>query len=280
MPDPAKLLHTLARAADIMRGAPGRTGRVMPLTDGADVLVGGDLHGHVGNFQALMTRADLANHPRRHLVLQEVVHGPFRYAGGGDKSHQLLDLVSALTCRFPGRVHFLPGNHELAQATGRQILKGNDIQNALFVRGVETAYDDRADEVYAAYLDLIAAAPLAVRTANRVFISHSLPSEARMADFRYAALLRETQPADLDSHGPVYALVWGRDTRPENVARFLTEVDADLLVSGHIPLDCGFIAANDRQLIVDSLGTPAGYCLFPTDTPLTHADLIQCAGIL
>jgi len=32
---------------------------------------------------------------------------------------------------------------------------------------------------------------------------------------------------------------------------------------------------NDRQLILDSLGTPAGYCLFPTNRPLSHAELLQ-----
>jgi Calcineurin-like phosphoesterase len=280
MPDPAKLLHTLARAAAAFRATPGRAGRVVALADAADVLVGGDLHGHLGNFQALMKQADLANHPRRHLVLQEVVHGPFRYPDGGDKSHQLLDLVAALTCQFPGRVHFLPGNHELAQATGRPVQKGDDDYNALFFRGVAAAYGDRADDVYAAYLDLIAAAPLAVRTANRVFVSHSLPSALRAANFHYEDLLRDTRPEDLESDGAVYALVWGRDTRPANVAAFLQEVDADLLVSGHVPCDAGFVAPNDRQLILDSMGSPAGYCLFPADRPLTHAELVQCAGLL
>jgi hypothetical protein len=212
--------------------------------------------------------------------LQEVIHGPYRYPNGGDKSHQLLDLVAALTCQFPGRVHFLPGNHELAQATGRAVQKGEDLYNELFTRGIAAAYGGRADEVYAAYLDLIAASPLAVRTANRIFVSHSLPSALRMDNFRYEDLLRETRPEDLDIHGAVYALVWGRDTRPHNVAAFLAKVDADLLVTGHIPLDAGFDAPNDRQLIVDSLGTPAGYVLFPADRPQTHAELVACAGVL
>jgi hypothetical protein len=279
MPDPAKLLPLLSRAAATFRSTPGRIGRVV-LIDAADVLVGGDLHGHLGNFQALMKKADLANHPRRHLVLQEVIHGPHRYPTGGDKSHQLLDLVAALTCQFPGRVHFLPGNHELAQASGRTIQKGDDLLNAMFVAGIEAAYGERADEIYAAYLDLVAAAPLAVRTKNRVFVSHSLPSELRMTNFRYEDLLRETTAEDLEVHGPVYALVWGRDTRPANVAAFLRKVDADLLITGHIPLDTGFAAPNDRQLIVDSLGSPAGYVLFPADRPITHSELVRCAGIL
>jgi hypothetical protein len=280
MPDPSKLLSLLARAAATFRSTSGRTGRVVALSDVDDVLIGGDLHGHLGNFQALMKRADLAGHPRRHLVLQEVVHGPFRYPNGGDKSHQLLDLIAALTIQFPGRVHFIPGNHELAQATGRLVQKGDDVYNELFVRGIEAAYGDHSDDVYAAYLDLIAAAPLAVRTPNRVFVSHSLPSELRMTSFRYEDLLRETRPEDLDWQGSIYALVWGRDTRPANVAAFLAKVDADWLVTGHIPLETGFSCPNDRQLILDSMGSTAGYALIPTGKPLTHATLIESAAIL
>jgi hypothetical protein len=280
MPDPAKLLTTLNRAAEAVRAVPGRTGRVVTLADAEDVLVGGDLHGHLGNFRALMDKADLAHHPRRHLVLQEVVHGPFRYANRGDKSHQLLDLVAALVCQFPGRVHFIPGNHELGQATGREIQKGDDDLNALFVAGIEAAYGEHAGAVYDAYLDLIAAVPMAVRTANRVFVSHSLPSELRMDLFRYDDLLRETQPSDLDSHGSVHVLVWGRDTRPATVAAFLKKVDADLLITGHIPLESGYSAPNGRQLILDSMGTPAGYCLFPAERSITHAELVRCAAIL
>jgi Calcineurin-like phosphoesterase len=280
MPDPAKLLHTIARAVEAIRAAPNRTGRVITLVNAADVLIGGDLHGHLGNFQALMKKADLGNHPQRHFVVQEVVHGPCCYPNGGDKSHQLLDLIAALICQFPHRVHFLPGNHELAQATGRAILKGDHVLNEQFTRGIETAYRERADEVYAAYLDLIAAAPLAIRTANRVFISHSLPSALWKDDFHYEDLLRDSRPEDLDLHGSVYALVWGRDTRPANVAAFLAKVDADLLITGHIPLDTGFTAPSDRQLILDSLGSPAAYVLFPADRPLTHSELVACAGIL
>ena len=59
----------------------------------------------------------------------------------------------------------------------------------------------------------------------------------------------------------------GRDTRPATVAACLQKVDADLLVSGHIPCERGFDAPNDRQLILDSMGTPACYCLFPTGRP-------------
>src|SRR5262249_41375052 len=153
-----------------------------------DVLVGGDLHGNVENFRGLLQRADLARHPRRHLVLQELVHGPFQYPGGGDRSHQLLDLLCALKCQYPRRVHLLLGNHELAKWTGRTIFKPDAALNAQSRQGVATAYGDRAEDVYAAYLELFAAVPLAVRTPNRVFLSHSLPAASRLDRFDFEVL--------------------------------------------------------------------------------------------
>jgi len=279
MPDPDKLLRTLRRAIDACRDTLGRKGRVVTLTDVEELFATGDLHGNLANFQALLKQADLCNHGRRHLVLQELVHGPNRYPdGGGDKSHQLLDLAAALKCQYPRQVHILPGNHEFGQFTGRAILKGDDDLNELFERGVATAYGERASEVYAAYMELIAAAPLMLRTPNRVVLTHSLPAALKFDRFHLSDLERDAVPEDLDSNGSVPLLVWGRDVRAEHVRRFLEAIDADLLITGHIPTDAGFIVPNDRQLILDSVGTPAGYCLFPTTRPLTHAELLQHVG--
>ena len=281
MPDPVRLLTTFLRAEDAFRATPGRRGRIVDLQGAADVLVAGDLHGNLDNFRRLLQTADLARNPARHLVLQEAIHGPHRYPAGGDRSHQLLDLIAALKCQYPHQVHFLMGNHELAQATGRRIAKDDVELNDLFIQGVRTAYGDRADEVYGAYRRLIAVAPLALRTANRVLLSHSLPPLSLMAAFDPAVLERdETTDADCVPGGAVHALVWGRDTRPETAAAFLEKMDADLLVTGHIPCDAGFEAPNERQLILDSLGRPAAYCLFPADRPLTHPELMNCIGLL
>jgi hypothetical protein len=281
MPDPLRLLHTLREAVKAFRATPGRKGRFISLPAGREILVAGDLHGNVENFRLLLKRAALDANPQRHLVLQEVVHGRFFYPNGGDKSHQLLDLTAALKCQYPERVHFLLGNHELAQWQDHLIGKADLDLNALFKQGVVTAYKDRADEILAAYRELFAAADLAIRTANRVFLSHSLPSSKRLEKFDLADLERdEPRAEDVGFGGSIHSLVWGRDTRVETAAAFLNKVDADLLITGHIPCDKGFEVASDRQLILDSLGTPACYCLFPTDRPLTMNDLVSYVGTL
>ncbi|HKI33580.1 MAG TPA: metallophosphoesterase [Gemmataceae bacterium] len=280
MPDPDRLLQTLAHAAEAFRATPGRRGRIVAL-DGADeVLVAGDLHGHVGNFRKLLAAADLGRRPRRHLVLQEVIHTRAESAVR-DTSHQLVDLLAALVCQHPGRVHFLIGNHELAQATDRPIFKDDVTHNDLFWEGVWASYGDRAAEVYAAYLGLFGAAALAVRTPNRVFISHSLPPAKWLETFDPAALEHDpTDAAALAAGGSVYALLWGRDTSAEHVAAFLAKVDADLLITGHIPCDKGFEVPNERQVILDCMGEPACYCLLPADRPLAHDELVRCVHTL
>jgi len=276
MPHPERLLNTLHQAVQAFRSTPGRSGRLVRLPAGVEVLVAGDMHGSVENFRSLLKVADLPNHPCRRLILQEVVHGPFRYPDGSDKSHQLLDVVAALKCQYPDRVHFLLGNHELAQWRRQSVSKNDVNQTQLLTAGVHHAYGEWDDAILGAYDELFASADLAVRTDNRVFVSHSLPSALKLANFRREDLERDSRPEDLDNHGAVYALVWGRDTRPTTVQEFLARVDADLLVSGHIACDDGFDAPNDRQLIVDCAETPAGYVLFPTDRPLTHEELVGC----
>jgi hypothetical protein len=276
MPDPERILTTLRRAIQCFRDTPGRRGRVVALEGASEVFVSGDLHGNLENFRQLLSRANLAQNPGRHFVLQEVVHGPYHYPAGGDKSHQLLDLVAALKCQFPRQVHFLLGNHELAQCTERRIAKGDLDLNQCFREGVGTAYGGRAPEVYAVYKELLGIVPLALRTANRILLSHSLPPASRLETFDPAVLECDcSTEAEVVPGGSVHALVWGRDTRAETAAAFLAKMDADLLISGHVPCENGYDTPNDRQLILDSLGAPACFCLFPTDCPLTLADLVR-----
>ena len=276
MPDPKRLLNTIRQAISAFRETPGRKGHLVHLDGSGDVLVAGDLHGNLENFRRLLERAELKSHPNRHLIFQELVHSSFPYQTGGDKSHQALDLLAALKCQFPRQVHMLLGNHELAQWTNQWIAKGETELNAWFREGVETAYGAHADKIYEAYVDLLAVIPVAIRTSNRVFISHSLPLEAQMEEFDPEVLtLDEHRPADLLPGGVIHSLVWGRDTATATVTAFLQKVDADWLITGHIPCEQGFATPNERQLILDCMRDPAAYCLFLTDRPVTIEDLVD-----
>jgi len=281
VPSAERMLVHLHRAAVLTRATPGRRGHLVELQDCTEVLVAGDLHGQVTHFQVILKEADLANHPTRHLVLQELIHGKFRYPQGGDKSHQLVDLYAALKNQFPRQVHYLPGNHELAQWTGRPVLKSDESLNDLFEQGVTQAYgQEHGPKVYAAYLELFQTLPVVLRTPNRVLICHSLPGPRLLTTFDPRRLQTDTyDPADLQPGGLVHGLLWGRDTTRENVLAFLNKMDADLLVSGHIASDKGYATPTDKQLILDCAENPAGFALLPTDRPLTHDDLLKAVRI-
>ena len=279
MPDPDKILTTIRRATSLFRATPGRKGGLITLEPetASDLFVVGDLHGNIPAMRRVLETAKLAVNPKRHLVLQELIHGPWMYPEEkGDRSHQLVDLVCALKCEFPDRVHLILGNHELSELTARSIGKNGVALNALFLQGVTTAYGSKAGEVYAAYLNLFGALPLAVRTPNRVFLCHSIPDALELDSFDPDVFGRDTwEPGDTKRHGSVYALTWGRDTTQTTLDRFADIVDADWFITGHQPCEQGFRQPNSRQIIIDGTNPFPTGCLFPVNEPLTIETLLE-----
>jgi hypothetical protein len=282
MPDPKKILATIRKATELMRSTPGRSGSVIAIDDADEVMVVGDLHGNLAAFRQSLAVAALDRHPRRHLVLQELVHEVNKNDDDRpDRSHRLVDLVSALKCQYPDRVHLILGNHELSELTGRIIGKDGMALNLRFRQGIELAYGARTQDVYDAYLVLFAALPLAVRTPNRVFLCHTLP-DARYLDTLDLALLQADRwPEEaMKRGGTIYALTWGRDTTPETADRFAAMVDADWFITGHQPCDEGFRQANHRQIIIDGTNPYPAYCLFPALESVTIESLLKSTHIL
>jgi hypothetical protein len=276
MPDPDRLLRTIRQAAKAFCETPGRMGRLVYIGSGQEVLVAGDVHGNLENFRRLLNVAQLSTNPRRHIVLQELVHGRFHYPQGGDKSHQLLDLLSALKCQYPERVHLLLGNHEIAQWKNQTIVKSDVELTSAFREGVQSAYGPRATEIYQAYQDMLGAVPLAIRTHNRVLLSHSAPEMSQLAAFDPEILEREVlEESEWRLGGSAHSLVWGRDTSEETILMFLKRMDADFLITGHTPALEGFAFPNPYQLILDCSGPDPAYCLFNTSEPATSEGLKQ-----
>jgi len=284
MPDPDKVIATVRRAVTSLRSTLGRTGGVIQLdpTLVDEVMVVGDLHGSITTFRKVLDIADLAKKPRRHLVLQELIHGKSSYPNeGGDRSHQLVDLFAALKCQFPVQVHQILGNHELSELTGRIIGKDGEALNMKFRRGIETAYGHRYMDVFQAYLELFAALPIAVRTPNRVLLCHTLPDSRYLDNLDLTLLNADSWPPEsTERGGTIYALTWGRDTSPETADRFAEMVDVDWFITGHQPCQDGIKRANHRVIILDGTPPLPGYCLFPVNQPVTIDSLLDRSKVI
>jgi hypothetical protein len=272
------VIATYEKAAEANRTTPGREGNIVVLTaDGADeVMVTGDLHGNRRNFNSIRKIANLERRPRRHLILQEVCHGGPTYStNGGCMSHSLLEDVAKLKAQHPDRVHFILGNHELAELTDYPIQKNKQMLNLLFRLGLQEMYGPATEKVREAYFPFIRSCPLGVRLPGGILISHSVPENVDLRRYDLSVFARELEPEDFLERTPVFDLVWGRDYRQENAEAFATLAGARVLINGHEPCPEGYQTPNGYQIILDCCSDKACYVILPTDEELTQAGIVS-----
>ena len=273
-----KVIVAYGAAAEANLRAPGRAGNVVVLTPelAGDVMITGDLHGNRPNFEAIRGLADLGSNPRRHLILQEVCHGGPTYASsGGCMSHTMLEDVARLTTEYPGRVHFILGNHELAELTDYPIQKNRQMLNLLFRLGLQEVYGSATDSVREAYFPFLRSCPLGISLPGGIFITHSIPMSADSLPFDGSIFTRPLEPWEFHQRHGVFDLVWGRDYRRENAAAFAQLVGAKVLINGHEPCPEGFNTPNDIQIVLDCCNAKACYVTLATDRQWTHAEIVE-----
>lgn len=273
-----KIIATYGEATEANLKTPGRKGTVVTLTPeiADEVMIAGDLHGHRRNFNSLETIADLAGHPRRHLILQEVCHGGPTYpSNGGCMSHTLLEDVAKLIVRYRGRVHFVLGNHELAELTDYPIQKNKQMLNLLFRLGLQQTYGAATEKIREAYFPFLLSCPLGVRLPGGVFMTHSVPENCDSRPFDRSIFTRQPDSSEYYQRTAIFDLVWGRDYRQENARAFAELVGAKVLINGHEPCPEGFATPNDYQVILDCCADKACYVILPLDRELTQADIVE-----
>lgn len=273
-----EIVAAFTKAAEVQRSHPlrrGSTVRIGP-DDADEVFVSADLHGNRPNFESILAAADLDNHPRRHLVMQEVCHGGPTYEDGGCKSHRMLEDVARLVAKYEGRVHFLLSNHELAEVIDFPIMKARRMLNVIFRMGLVDAYGADADRVRTAAVAFIRECPLAIAIGSDVFVTHSLPERLDMEPFDAEIFDRPLRPSDMLEGGTAFQVVWGRDFRAENAEEYARAVGgAKVLLHGHEPCQEGYRAPNGTQIILDCCGANAYAALVPTRGPVTQESLLK-----
>jgi len=253
MSDVATAAQTFRAAAQLNRRDPLlRGGSIMHFPDYGQVVMTGDIHGHRRNYARLKNYCDLARYPQRHVILHELIHEEPEQPGGWDTSHELMLEAAAWKMEFPDQIHFLQSNHELSQLTGHEISKAGRVVTEEFEDSVQAAYGDGYIEVLKSIADFIQSFPLAGRTRNRIFLSHSLPGPREYGDFDPAVFDRQPTPADLHSGGSAYALVWGRYQTKGILDELARRLDVDYFICGHQPQEDGYLIVHDRIIILAS----------------------------
>jgi hypothetical protein len=249
--DGKQAAEALREAAAHNREDPIRSGSLLTFGSAGQLVVTGDMHGHLRNFEKLQRFCALGSSPARYVLLHELIHMEPDPPTAADFSIDLLVRAAAWKCAYPDNVFFLQSNHELSQFVGHEITKGGRYVLADFERGIEQRYAAGAAEVLDAVNEYIVSLPLAARTANGIFIAHSLPDGWYVDSFDLSVFERLPAAPDLLPGGAVYSLVWGRFHTPPIVERFAERVGAEHIIVGHTPQEMGFERVG-RMLILAS----------------------------
>ena len=252
MTDAAEAADIFLQAAELNRQDPLRSGSLLEFPPYGQVVMTGDLHGHRRNFDKLQRYCQLDYAGARHVVLHEIIHEEAVDLSGRDDSHFVLLDVARWKCAYPDQVHILQSNHELAQLTGHEITKNGRIVTVAFEQSVMQSYGTGGQRVMDAMHEYLRSLPLAGRTPNRVFLSHSLPYPHELSLFDPTVLQREPTESDLRERGAGHMLVWGRYHTTDALAELRRLLDVDFFVCGHQPQESGFDIVHGRMIILAS----------------------------
>ena len=285
MPNP--VAEAFRNAARLSAQDARRQGNLLRFAAGEEIVYAGDLHGNRQNLARIIAFCDLAAHPDRRLVLQEIVHcergpqsrgigfGDPALDAGGDLSPDVLLRAVRLKLAQPERVYFLIGNHDLAEITGQEIAKGGRGMCRDFKARLIACFGDQADEVHAAIAEFLHSLPLAARCANGAFLTHSLPAPARMPLVDWTILNRPYQPADLLRGGSVYEWTWGRGHSAQQLAELAQRLDARCFLLGHQPVEEGFRIEHGRLVLLATDHAYGAIMVFDAGAEMPQEDLPQ-----
>jgi len=230
-----------------------RRHQTLHLPADSEVWLVGDLHDHRRNFDKILHTVELGDHPERHLVLQELIHGDYVDASGAEESWQTLYRAAELKCDFPQQVHFLLANHDLAQVYGEGIAKQGRNVCESFTAGIKRDFGDRRTAVNVGITEFLLSLPLAARTPGGTFMCHSLPTDKQLEGFDFTVFDREITGADYQRRtGAAYQMIWGRHASSDSASVFAEKVGASVLVTGHQPQESGYATNGPKHLIIAS----------------------------
>lgn len=222
----------------------GNTGDLIKLPRDGLALIVTDLHGNINDFDKIIEIwGDLSTN-KKHLILT----GDFIHAMGSENDHSLeiLNVVRDY-CQFDN-FHLLLGNHEWATITNCSVYKGGVDQSLNFEELLKNKFGGEWKHKLEEYTNFFKELPVAVKTDNGVFISHSGPPKNLNS---IDEIMNMTQKGYSDNP-QLFELLWNRygDYTKTDVDNFLHKVGCKAMIVGHTPVKGYKLIRN--QLIVSS----------------------------
>jgi len=222
------------------------------LPQAGDVVVAGDIHGHRRNFERIVSYTNLEENPDRHLILQEIIHGGPEDEKGGCLSFEVLADAVRLKVNYPDRVHFVLANHDTAFINNSDVMKNGKEMNTAMREAMQRRFGKDAQRLESAIERFLFSQPLAVRCPNRIWISHSLPSDRMIEKFDFTIFDRTLKISDIVRPNSAYLLTWGRGQSSKGIRLLAQKLNVDLFILGHQVQETGWMSNNENLVIIDS----------------------------
>ncbi len=238
--------------------------RVIQLPDRGRLIVATDVQGNVADFDRVVAAFEDAAKSKdgAYLVVTgDLVHGPeLREADWPDylgsfyhgDSKTVLSHARELTARYPGRVHYLLGNHEHAHVGGPVVSKFFPDE----ARRLEELLGDEGTREMRAWLRTWPF--VAVAHHARLVMLHAAPHALIRGPEDLERLPLEgfdaTSIDEMASRGILGALLWARTTTTERGFNFLHALDpeAKVAVYGHDVARGGFSVEREPLLCIST----------------------------
>jgi len=249
---PQTIIDLLNKGVDANHADKFRQGNLIRLPAEGSLIATGDIHGHRRNFERIVAFAALSNNPNRHLVLQEIIHGGPEDPEGGCLSYKLLFDVVRYKLSFPDRIHIIMGNHDIAFINDSEVIKNGKEMNRSIWAALEGEFQQKSADVKLAIKKYLFSQPLAVRCDNRIWLSHSLPSDRSADKFDLQVLSRPLKHSDVVKPGSGYLLIWGRKHSQNLLDKIAGLLDIDIFILGHQAQGQGWTRGGQNLIIIAS----------------------------
>jgi Icc-related predicted phosphoesterase len=203
-----------------------------------------DLHGNLEDFERYMEIWKEFNNKNNHLILTgDFIHSCYEIDG----SLEIIDSVKKNYEREKN-FHVLLGNHEWAQIIDESVYKGGLNQTRDFQNLIYNKYEDQADKKLESYKKFFKTLAIAIKTDNKVLISHAGPSPHLKSEDD----IKNISENDYSRNCVLYEMVWNRNMECSRnyLDPFLKHFNCNASIVGHTPVNG--VELHGNQLIVSS----------------------------
>lgn len=221
-------------------------GKLVELPNKGKAIVVTDLHGNLKDYKRYLNIWKKCDTDQDHFVLT----GDFIHSMDGKEDRSINILESVIdNCKNSDNFHPLLGNHEWSAISSVSVYKGGVNQSQNFELQLKERFHKNWKHKLEEYQNFFKTLPVAVKTMNKIFISHSGPP-TNIGDLNE---ILNINTRGYIGNNKLYQLLWNReeDFTEKDLTNFLTIAGCKAMIVGHTPVD-GVKLVYNKQLIVSS----------------------------